>query len=88
MPRVHNTYHRTAPPDAVYIGRGSPFGNPFIMGKDGDRDQVSDLYEEWVASQPDLIKKIKTELKGKDLVCFCHPKRCHGDFLIKLANED
>jgi hypothetical protein len=84
--KVHNTYHRTAPPLAVYIGRGTSWGNPFVIGKDGDRDSVCDKYEQYVLSNPELVRRIKTELRGKDLVCFCKPKRCHGDFLLRLAN--
>jgi hypothetical protein len=40
MPRVHNKYHNSAPSNAVYIGRGSPFGNPFVIGKDGTRGKL------------------------------------------------
>jgi hypothetical protein len=28
----------------------------------------------------------KRELSGKDLVCFCAPKGCHGDVLLEVAN--
>ena len=85
--RVHNKKDRTAPPDAVYVGRGSLFGNPFVLGRDGNRDEVCDKYEEYVRSNPRLVKAIKKELKGKDLVCFCAPERCHADFLLRVANE-
>jgi hypothetical protein len=88
VPTLHNKYHGTAPIDAVYIGRGSAFGNPFVIGKDGDRDEVCDKYEKMVRSDPDLIRKIRDELEGKDLICFCAPKRCHGDLLLKIANEE
>jgi len=87
MPKVLNKYHRTAGPEAVYIGRGSPFGNPFVIGKDGDRDKVCDQYEAMLLNNPQLVERVKTELKGKDLVCFCAPKRCHGDTLLRIANE-
>ncbi len=70
----------------VYIGRGSKWGNPFILGKDGDRDEVCDKYEEWFWKQ-DICNDI-SELKGKILGCFCKPKRCHGDFLARIANEE
>lgn len=89
MPTVHNKYHNTAPKDAVYIGRGSPYGNPYVIGKPhpdtGEpmtRDDVCDLFESRVLPEIDVTKLI-----GKDLVCFCKPKRCHGDSLIKKANE-
>lgn len=73
--------------DSVYIGRPSKFGNPFSIGKDGNRDEVIDKYEEWVNKQPELIKTIKNELKGKDLLCWCKPKACHGDIILRIANE-
>ncbi len=88
MPKVYNKYHRNAPPSAIYIGRGSAFGNPFLIGRDGNRDEVCDKYEEYVHTHDSLKQRIKKELQGKDLVCYCAPKRCHGDFLIKIANED
>ena len=27
------------------------------------------------------------ELRGKNLVCWCAPKRCHAEVLIELANR-
>jgi hypothetical protein len=71
----------------VYIGRPSKWGNPFSIGKDGTRDEVCDKFEEWFLNQPKLVEECKTELRGKILGCFCSPKRCHGDFLYKIANE-
>ena len=70
--------------DAVYIGRPSKWGNPFVIGKDGDRQTVIDLYEDWLAEQPHLIAALH-ELRGKDLVCWCAPHECHGDVLIKFS---
>jgi hypothetical protein len=26
------------------------------------------------------------ELRGRNLLCFCAPKACHGDLLLRLAN--
>lgn len=83
MVKVHNKYHNTAPADAVYIGRGSPWGNPFIIGKDGDRDEVCDRFEKEILPVLDL-----EPLRGKSLVCFCAPKRCHGHSIIKALYED
>lgn len=79
MPRVLNKYRDQIPGDAVYCGRGSPYGNPFVMGRDGDRDTVCDRFE--IEVLPTLNV---SALRGKDLVCFCAPKRCHCDpILIK-----
>ena len=71
----------------VYIGRPGPWGNPFEIGKDGNREQVVEKYAEWVLTQPDMVAKIQNELKGKVLGCWCAPKLCHGDILAEIANE-
>lgn len=80
--KVHNKYHGTAPKDAVYIGRGSPWGNPFIIGRDGDRDEVCRRFEYEILPTLDV-----SVLRGKHLVCFCAPKRCHGDAILRAANR-
>jgi len=70
----------------VYIGRPSKWGNPFEIGKDGDRAEVIQKYREWVATQPNLMAALP-ELRGKVLGCWCAPKACHGDVLVSLAND-
>lgn len=87
MPAVYNKHHKNAPADAVYIGRGSPWGNPFVIGQHGDRATVIRKYEAEVRSLPQNIAIIKEQLKGKNLVCFCKPQACHGDILLQIANE-
>jgi hypothetical protein len=69
----------------VYIGRGSKWGNPFRIGKDGTRADVIRKYEAWLQEQPELLAALH-ELRGKTLGCFCAPKPCHGDILARLAN--
>lgn len=73
--------------DGVYIGRPSKFGNPFVLGRDGDRATVIARYEAWLRSQPALVEAAKRELRGKNLVCWCAPLACHGDVLLRVANE-
>jgi len=73
------------PADAVYIGRGSKWGNPFKVGADGNRDQVIAKHEQWLAHQNQLLRSID-ELKDRDLICYCAPLACHGHVLLKLAN--
>jgi len=80
--RVHNKHDKTAPPDAVYVGRGSPWGNPFKMGEAGSREEVIKRFECEILPTLDLAP-----LRGKDLVCYCHPKACHADILLKEANK-
>ena len=69
----------------VYIGRPSKWGNPFAIGKDGDRDTVIEKYRSWLLRQP-LLMKALDELEGKVLGCWCAPQACHGDVLSELAN--
>jgi len=84
-PRVLNK--RNGMPDgAIYIGRPSKWGNPFQIGRDGDRHDVIRRFTEYFLKS-DLIRQIG-ELRGKDLVCWCAPQACHGDVLLHLANED
>lgn len=75
------------PKGAVYIGRGTPWGNPYLIGRDGNRLDVIQKYEQLLESDPELVAKIKAELKGKTLVCWCHPLPCHGHLLLRIANE-
>ena len=71
----------------VYIGRGSIWGNPFMIGKDGDRDEVIKKYKDRILKKPELLKRLP-ELKGKVLGCYCKPLACHGDVLVELLEED
>lgn len=75
------------PADAVYVGRPSKFGNPFVLGVHGSRDQVIEKYRGWLMGQPRLVEAAKRELRGKRLVCWCAPLRCHADVLAEVANS-
>lgn len=86
--------HKNKPHD-VYIGRPSKWGNPWSHQDDTlaeykveTRKEAVDKYEQWIRSQPDMMKAIKTELKGKVLGCWCAPKLCHGYILAWIANEE
>jgi hypothetical protein len=83
----------------VYIGRpgkrrSGPWGNPFIIGKDGTRAEVIAKYARWIQTQPRLLARLP-ELKGKRQGCFCSPAGgltahhnliCHGQVLARLAD--
>lgn len=70
----------------VYIGRPGFWGNPFVIGKDGNRAEVIAKYRRWLMERPDRIERAKRELRGKVLGCFCAPLACHGDVLAEVAN--
>lgn len=74
----------------VYIGRGSPWGNPYShLAKSAaeyqvrTREEAIQCYREYILSRPDLLAKLN-ELRGKRLGCWCKPKDCHGDVLVEL----
>lgn len=70
----------------VYCGRPSKWGNPFIIGRDGTREEVIQKHREWFLTQDELMNSLH-ELKGKVLGCWCAPAPCHCDFLAELANN-
>lgn len=76
---------RSIPADAVRVDRTTKWGNPFIIGKDGNRDEVIELYAQWILTQPDLMADLPS-LAGKSLLCWCAPERCHAEVLMDLSN--
>lgn len=85
-------------PKYVYIGRArqlagldfdGTFGNPFHLAREADRERIVHLYSNWflrkVHSDPEFRAAIRS-LRGKTLVCFCHPKACHGDVIAAWLN--
>jgi hypothetical protein len=66
------------------IDRSTKFGNPYSIGKDGDRAEVIKKYRLWLWQQINLgeiTKEELAELHGKRCGCWCKPKDCHGDVL-------
>lgn len=97
MISVMNKY-RLADSGAVRINimRGSALGNPFIIGKDGDRDDVCNKYEEHLKrlvekkgeARKELARIYKLAKKGDvELVCCCKPKRCHSDAIKAFLDK-
>lgn len=84
-PRVFNLKdkHRIPiPRGAVYCGRGSPYGNPFIAGTHGSRKHVIARFVKEVLPTLDV-----SALRGKHLVCHCVPLDCHCTPILEKANE-
>ncbi len=83
------------PEGAVYVGRGSKWGNPFIVGcwyhKDEGKltpEMSIKKYREWVKAQIFSTMLDIAELRGKDLMCWCAEDAvCHGDILLEIANS-
>ena len=78
----------------VYIGRAVPrngmkasvWGNPFVLGRDGTREEIMVKYRAWLLGNEELLTRLP-ELKGKVLGCWCAPLACHGDILSEMANR-
>ena len=91
MPKVYNQRNRLEPKplDAVYVGRGSGshWGNPFREGRDGTREEVIAKFEAYALKRLEREPNWLDPLKGKDLVCWCAPKPCHADVLLRLSKE-
>jgi len=85
------------PPNTVYVGRGSKFGNPFKITEDRTAAETVTAFKIWLtvdgvhAGIPEkkaaILDNIE-EIRGKDLACWCKiGKPCHADILLEIANE-
>ena len=74
----------------VYCGRPGPFGNRFIIGKDGTREQVLEKYREYFYARLKIDNDFRNaihELKGKRLACWCKPEKCHCDIIAEYLDK-
>ena len=85
--KVLNKHTDDMPADAVYVGRPTKWGNPFEIGRDGNRETVVEKYELWLNGMIESGRLDLSELAGRDLVCWCAPKLCHADVLLEYANK-
>lgn len=97
MIRVENK--RTYKGDGVYIGRPNIFGNPFIEGRDGTRDECVAKYRPYFKERytrdgifRTAVHKLANQAKDGELVlvCWCDPLPCHGHVIrdfIQYLNE-
>jgi hypothetical protein len=85
---VLNRKRSGIPPGAVYVGRPSKLGNPFVIGRDGTRGEVVAKYRvhfnEMYARGEITLEEIAA-LDGVDLVCWCAPLPCHADVIAEYA---
>lgn len=88
-------------PGVVNVARPGPWGNPFVVGRDGTAAECVALYRKLLAGYVSLtdtasIKQQQAvrqhalhhlhELRGRSLACWCGPARpCHADVLLDLA---
>lgn len=82
--KVVRVVNGVAPAGAVAIGRGSVYGNPFIEGADGTREQVVSKFYHYAQWRLEREPKWLDALRGSNLACYCSPKACHGDVILAL----
>ena len=86
MPEVYNK--RTGhPPEAIYVGRPTRWGNPFPVEQYG-RARCIEMFKVWVMEpeQEQLRQAARALLIGRDLVCWCVPADCHAFTWLEIAN--
>jgi hypothetical protein len=77
---------------AVFVGRPSGLGNPFRIGRDGDREQCIAQFATWLDGQlagptSKAARKLARlrQLLAKHghlmLLCYCAPERCHAEVI-------
>lgn len=74
----------------IYIGHGSPLGNPFSKETYGRLEAIRLYHEHYLpAMRRDgrISDEYLRSLKGKRLGCHCKPQPCHGDKLAELIDS-
>lgn len=85
--KLARVVHCKKEPYDVLVDRSTEWGNPFILGRDGNRAEVCAKHRVWFLKQEHLIARLP-ELQGKTLACWCKPAECHVDFIAALVNEN
>jgi len=82
-------------PFDVYLGRPGHgqdgcFGNPFMIGRDGTREEVIQKYRRYFEHRLGVdpeFRECVLDLRGKRLGCFCKPDECHGDVIAEWLDS-
>lgn len=75
----------------IYIGRGSAWGNPYEIGKDGTQEEVLEKFRKWFYKrlQKPRYSKAAKKLRGKVLGCTCKPiENCHGYVIVDYLDKE
>lgn len=76
----------------AYVGRGTPWGNPFHVGKQEgqfDRDVAIEKYKEHFEKNilgDESMRRGLLGLRGMRIACHCKPLACHGDVIAEYLN--
>ena len=73
------------PPNTVYVGRPTKWGNPYKVSVFNDSDECLRLYRDWIQRHLNGNPTFLEPLKGKDLACWCPlDKPCHVNVLLEF----
>jgi hypothetical protein len=74
--------------EAISVARQGKWGNPYRVGIGGwSAQNCVDAHRREIVKNARSMSQL-TELKGKNLACFCAlDEPCHGDTLLELANK-
>ena len=91
------------PPNTVKVDRTTKWGNPFVPGKPipfgplkgrivEDKRHAFVLYRSFAPDNAKLVAAAQTELRGKNLACWCgqndpYEDACHAAVLLEIANR-
>jgi len=82
----------------IYCGRGSALGNPHAITATVTRDRACAMFaghltemlskkDKRIVSALDAIANTSLDGQPVNLVCFCAPQQCHGDYIKKLVDK-
>lgn len=88
MPTVLNRHHfhkSEIPHPWMYVGRGTPLGNPYSVDEHGLA--ALGLYREWLwkkiaTNDAEVLKALFQIQPDHGLVCSCAPRPCHAEIIV------
>ena len=76
------------PPNTIYVGRPTKWGNPFQVGTDWTLEYVLAKYRQWLLGKIKADPHFLVPLKHKDLACWCKlTDKCHADILLEFLER-
>lgn len=89
-------HKRHCPGSTFDIARPSILGNPFRMRHEEERAEVIEKYKRWLwekirTENADVMRALmeiialERENGHVELLCWCSPKPCHGDIIVKAC---
>jgi hypothetical protein len=85
-PRTGRERRPELPAGAMYVGRGTPLGNPYRRSEHGDA--AIDLYRDWLREKvrrrdPAVMEQLRKIRENTALACSCAPRICHADVILE-----